>query len=56
MAQVCHEYGVPCAIVRTISDTADEQAAAAFPRFVRDVASIYSHGILRNVLRDLTDD
>ena len=56
VAQVCHEYGVPFAIVRTISDAADEQAAAAFPRFVRDVASIYSHGILRNVLRDLTDD
>jgi adenosylhomocysteine nucleosidase len=50
VAQVCHEYGVPFAIVRTISDSADEHAAAAFPTFIRHVASVYSHGILRNLL------
>jgi adenosylhomocysteine nucleosidase len=50
VAQVCHEYGVPFAVVRTISDSADEQAARAFSKFVQHVASVYSHGILRNFL------
>ena len=50
VAQVCHEYGVPCAIVRTISDAADESAGEAFPRFVERVATAYSHGILRRML------
>lgn len=55
VAQVCCEYGVPFAIVRTISDSADEHAATAFPEFVRHVAGIYSHGILRNFLCDQAD-
>jgi adenosylhomocysteine nucleosidase len=50
VAQVCHEYGVPCAVVRTVSDSADEGAPADFSRFVQRVASAYSHGILRQLL------
>jgi adenosylhomocysteine nucleosidase len=48
-AQVCHEYGVPFTVVRTISDAADESAAQDFPRFLAQVASAYSHGILRRL-------
>src|SRR5262249_52954314 len=52
VAQVCHEYGVPFVVIRTISDGADEGAAVDFPRFARQIASVYSHGILKNLLAD----
>jgi len=53
VAQVCHEYSVPFTVVRTISDAADESAAHDFPRFLRQVASAYSHGILKRLFDDL---
>jgi adenosylhomocysteine nucleosidase len=51
IAQVCHEYGVPCAIVRTVSDTADDHAPASFVSFLTDIAGAYSNGILTRFLR-----
>lgn len=45
-AQVCHDYGVPLAVVRTISDRADDAAHVDFPRFLREVASRYSGAII----------
>ncbi|MDR3397105.1 MAG: 5'-methylthioadenosine/adenosylhomocysteine nucleosidase [Pandoraea sp.] len=50
VAQVCHEYGIPFAVMRTLSDAADDAAHVDFARFLRDVASHYSHGILRRFL------
>ncbi|HEY0840743.1 MAG TPA: 5'-methylthioadenosine/adenosylhomocysteine nucleosidase [Vulgatibacter sp.] len=50
VAQVCHEYGVPLTVIRTISDAADEGAPVDFARFVRLVASRYSLGIVRSLL------
>jgi adenosylhomocysteine nucleosidase len=52
VAQVCHEYGVPWAVVRTISDSADEHAHIDFPAFLRDVASLYSYGIIRRLIEE----
>src|SRR4029077_2660776 len=52
VAQVCHEYSVPFTVVRTISDAADESATHDFPRFLRQVASAYSHGILERLFDD----
>jgi adenosylhomocysteine nucleosidase len=46
VAQVCHDYGVPFAAVRTISDRADDAAHTDFQRFIREVASRYSLAIL----------
>lgn len=46
VAQICHEYGIPCAIVRTVSDRADAAAPVDFMAFLRRVASFYSMGIL----------
>jgi adenosylhomocysteine nucleosidase len=46
VAQVCHDYGIPFAALRTISDRADESAHMDFPVFVRDVAGPYALGIL----------
>ncbi|MBB4223111.1 adenosylhomocysteine nucleosidase [Variovorax guangxiensis] len=42
VAQVCHDYGVPFAAMRTISDRADDAAHGDFSRFVAAVASRYS--------------
>ena len=52
VAQVCHEYSVPFTVVRTISDAADESASHDFPLFIRQVASAYSHGILKRLFRN----
>ena len=51
VAQVCADYGVPFAAVRTISDRADDTAHVDFPRFVADVASVYAHGIIGELLQ-----
>jgi adenosylhomocysteine nucleosidase len=46
VAQVCHDYRVPFAAVRTISDRADDEAHTDFNRFICEVASRYSLAIL----------
>ncbi len=46
VAQVCDEYGIPFAVVRTISDSADENSVHDFPRFAREIARHYSKGVL----------
>ncbi len=45
-AQVCHDFGVPLAVVRTVSDRADDAAHVDFARFLREVASRYSAAIV----------
>jgi adenosylhomocysteine nucleosidase len=50
LAQVCHDFGRPFAVVRTVSDRADDAAHVDFPRFVRDVAAPYSRDIVRALL------
>jgi adenosylhomocysteine nucleosidase len=50
VAQVCHEYGVPFSILRTISDSADESSPIDFPKFVKAISSIYSFGVLKRAL------
>jgi len=45
-AQVCHDFGVPLAVVRTISDRADDAAHTDFPKFLREVASRYSAAVI----------
>lgn len=50
VAQVCFDYGVPFAAVRTISDRADDQAHVDFPLFVTEVASRYAQAIVQNLM------
>ena len=45
-AQVCHDYGIPFAAVRTISDRADDDATVDFNCFLSEVARHYSAGIV----------
>jgi adenosylhomocysteine nucleosidase len=53
LAQVCHAYGIPLAVVRTLSDRADDDAHTDFVRFVKDVASPYSAAIVSTFLKRL---
>lgn len=50
-AQVCHDYGVPFAAVRTISDRADDAAHGDFLKFIQEVASRHSAAIVEAFLR-----
>lgn len=52
VAQVCFEHSVDFGVVRIISDQADSSADIDFPAFVSQVASNYSHGILRRYLAE----
>ena len=40
VAQVCHDYALPFAAMRTISDRADDTAHVDFAAFLRDVAGL----------------
>lgn len=53
IAQVCHDYGIPFAAVRTISDRADDAAPIDFVRFVDEVARHHSAAIVMALLRSL---
>jgi adenosylhomocysteine nucleosidase len=50
VAQVCYEYDIPCVIIRTISDAANELAPIDFKEFVGEVASKFSVAIIKNLL------
>ena len=54
VAQVCLDYCVPFAAVRTISDRADAQAHGDFQHFVTQVASQYSHRIIMGLIGALS--
>lgn len=53
IAQVCHDYAIPFAAVRTISDRADDAAHVDFMRFIAEVASRYSAAIVEQLLHAL---
>jgi adenosylhomocysteine nucleosidase len=50
IAQVCRDYGVPFAAVRTVSDRADDEAHGDFLAFIREVASRHSAAIVESFL------
>lgn len=53
VAQVCFELGIPCAVMRTISDSANEEAAVDFLRFVKTIASRYAFYVIKRLCQDL---
>lgn len=53
VAQVCHDYGIPFAAMRTISDRADDTAHVDFARFVVEVAGRYAVVIVDEFVRGL---
>ncbi len=50
VAQVCTDAGVPFAVVRCISDRADDAAHVAFTHFIDTVASAYTAAIVNDWL------
>jgi adenosylhomocysteine nucleosidase len=54
MAQVCADYGVPLAAVRSISDRADDAAHVDFGRYIQSIASRFSVSVLDHLLADLS--
>jgi len=50
LAQVCADFGLPFAVLRTISDRADDQAHVDFPRFIAETASRYTLAIVSRLL------
>lgn len=53
VAQVCHDYSLPFAAVRTISDRADDDAHGDFAQFVQTVASRYAEHMVLSFLQKL---
>ncbi len=49
VAQVCYEYEIPFSIIRTISDTADDQSHIDFPAFIKKISSKYAAEIIKNI-------
>ena len=56
VAQVCFDYGVPFAAMRTISDRADDQAHVDFSAFVLQVASPYALAIVSQFMHLLSKE
>lgn len=48
VAQVCFELGIPFAVIRTISDNANDAAAVDFLHFIETVASRYAFEVIEN--------
>ena len=55
VAQVCHDFGIPFAAMRTVSDRADDSAHVDFNRFIAEVASVYTREILGTWLSGRVD-
>ena len=50
VAQVCADFGVRCAVLRSVSDRADDSAHIDFNRFIEDVASRLTHAVVMQAL------
>ena len=50
VAQVCEAFHTPFSVIRTISDSADDDAGIDFPRFIAEIAKLYSLGIIKSLL------
>lgn len=53
VAQVCADFGAPFAVVRTVSDRADDSAHVDFNRFLAEVASELTRSIVQQTLARL---
>ncbi len=50
VAQVCFEFGIPFAIMRTISDSANEDSPVDFVQFLEKVAAHYAYCIVKRFI------
>lgn len=54
IAQVCHQFGVPFVVTRSISDSADEEASLSFDEFLA-IASINSAKMVMEIVKTLAE-
>jgi len=54
ISQVCHHFGVPFVVTRSISDSANEEASLSFDEFL-EIASINSAKMVMEVVRTLAE-
>lgn len=50
VAQVAHEYQLPFIVIRVISDKANHNSMIDFPRFIEQVASHFTAGIIKRMV------
>ena len=55
VAQVCFELGIPYAVMRTISDDANEKAATDFLHFVQAVAAKYAFYMIKRFCEQVAE-
>lgn len=53
IAQVCADYDLPFAAMRSISDKADDAAHVDFPLFVQSIASRYAQAVIEDLCKRL---
>lgn len=53
VAQVCSEYKIPFTIIRTISDSANENAHIDFPAFIKGISSKYSREMVKMYVAEI---
>ncbi|MBB1149142.1 MULTISPECIES: 5'-methylthioadenosine/adenosylhomocysteine nucleosidase [unclassified Myroides] len=51
VAQICYEYGIPCTVIRTISDKANQEASFSFESFVEKVSQVYGQEIIETLFQ-----
>lgn len=51
VAQVCFEYNIPFVVIRTISDTANENSVVDFNKFVSQIASKFGVEIIQQLIK-----
>ena len=54
VAQVCYEYDIPFSIIRTISDTAGDESHIDFQLFIKNISSVYSVELIKNIYGQLS--
>ncbi len=51
VGQVCFEHNIPFVVIRTISDKADHSAVIDFQKFIAEISTHYSQGIIENLFQ-----
>ncbi|MDM1043559.1 5'-methylthioadenosine/adenosylhomocysteine nucleosidase [Myroides sp. 1354] len=51
VAQICYEYNIPCSVIRTISDKANQEASFSFESFVQQISQVYGQEIMEQLFQ-----
>ncbi|MDL2296998.1 5'-methylthioadenosine/adenosylhomocysteine nucleosidase [Bacteroidales bacterium OttesenSCG-928-B11] len=51
VAQICEEFGIPWIVIRTISDSADDNSPVDFQLFIEKVAAFYAAEMIKKIIK-----